>query len=115
MRKMLSAVLAVALLLTSVSAASAVSYSFTVASHRTLVTTVVDTASGTGNCGGIMVHNRSGFAIYVRVDGTDPGVAAEDSLYVADNTSRGFSMPNYQSPSIKLVSVGAAVYSVECQ
>jgi len=114
--KLYKVALVLMLLLGAAGIVSAATYSFTDTTHHTLVLNVVDTATGTANCGGIGVYNRSATAdIFVRVDGANPAARADSSWLVPPNTKRTFFMVDFQAPMIKLISSVAADYSLECE
>lgn len=81
------------------------------AQHATLVATVVDTITFSGSGGDVRVRNRSTTAdIYFTLDGETPTVLGDDNYYAGPGESV---IVATQQKVIKLISAGAAAYSVE--
>jgi hypothetical protein len=88
------------------------SYSVVTAKHATTSAGVVDTITFSGNMGGLRVRNRDATdVLYFRFDGTDPGVAADDSYVVGAGES--LSVDQRGVSEVRVISSGACDYSVE--
>jgi hypothetical protein len=88
------------------------SYSVVTAKHATTSAATVDTITFAGNMGGLRVRNRdSTDTLYFRFDGTDPGVAADDSYVVGPGES--LSVDQRGISEVRVISSGTCDYSVE--
>lgn len=90
--------------------------------HGTLVANVVTQITLTGHGGIVRVRNRSTTAIansviWVRMDGTDPVIAADDTYVVVDrrlfDVHNGLGDPVTTPAVIRLLSADPCAYSVE--
>jgi len=82
--------------------------------HATLLATVVDTVNLSGSFGFVRVVNRSALgSVFVRVDGTDPVVSADETFSVDNNSEKEIPIPNTAAIQVRLVCSAAAAYSVE--
>lgn len=80
--------------------------------HGTLAAGVVTTVTVDTDYGGIEVVNRDQAGeMFVRLDGTDPVVDADDTFVVLG--SRKFENVNQPTATVKLISSTAVRYSVE--
>jgi hypothetical protein len=91
------------------------SYSLNKAVHKTLTANVKDDLSVSGSPTTFRVFHKGtpGYygPIYVRSDGTDPGVGADDSYEVVAGTFQD--LPYDGGGDIRLISAYAVAYSVE--
>jgi len=83
--------------------------------HATLVANVVDTVNITGVPRvTVRIVNRNAVApIFVRLDGVDPVSGADETYGIALSTEKEITVPNINVIQVRLISTGAAAYSVE--
>jgi hypothetical protein len=84
--------------------------------HATLVASTVDTVDLLDMAVPILITNRGATDIYVRFDGTNPVVGADNTFIVQANTAKIFNLGGGLYPpdrTVKLISVGTPSYSVE--
>jgi hypothetical protein len=89
------------------------SYTATRIKHATLTAATVDTVTLAADYPRVEVTNRDATnPLYVRLDGAAPTVAGDDTLVVPPNTYRVLEVATAGNTVVKLISAGAAPYSV---
>ena len=89
-------------------------YSVVRTKHATLIGTIVDTVNLSGSFAFVRVVNRSALgSIFVRVDGTDPVVSADETFSIDNNSEKEIPIPNVAAVQVRLICSAAAAYSVE--
>jgi len=97
--------------------ANAGNYTFTVSAHKTSVATIVDTLTNdSGFCAYYRLYNFSGSQkLFWRIDGTNPDVNQDGAYVVAPPGEAIIYAPDANNPPVlKVVTLLAATYSVEC-
>jgi hypothetical protein len=93
------------------------SYAVTTAKHATLASSVVDIVTVSRSYGQVRIVNRSSgggaAAIFVRLDGVDPAVTADNTFAVSPGQEKLLLPPATESIEVRVISSGAAPYSVE--
>lgn len=96
--------------------AMATNYNVSKTGHHTLVALTVDVLTFTQTCGTFVVFNRGAASdIYMRMDGTNPTVAGDDTYFIPPNQDRRFSPPDAGNAVVRLISAGTPPYSLECE
>lgn len=89
-------------------------YSVKHAKHATLTISTVDTVTLTGANAMLEIINRStSDVIYVRLDGTAPTVAGNETIAIMPGYPLRRHLPVHAPRTVKLISAGAAAYSVQ--
>jgi len=90
-------------------------YNVVKAKHATLVLNVADTVNfSTIGASTFRVTNRGALgAIFLRADGIDPVLQADENYVIPNNTEKLVVVGDSQNPQIRLISAAASPYSVE--
>ena len=89
-------------------------YNVVRAKHATLVATVVDTVNLSAAFSTVRITNRGTLGtVFVRVDGVDPAVGADETFAVKNDFEKEVPIPNTAAVQVRLICSAASPYSVE--
>jgi len=89
-------------------------YNMNLTLHTIAVPAVVDIVDIGALYSEVTIFNRSATdPLFIRMDGVDPSINGADSRLVMVRTSRTFNNPNPTATQARIISPGAAGYSVE--